>query len=103
MSVRGTNIAAGAIIAVVNDAATFTLSTAATGRGSSLALTAAGVTLINCNTGTLSPNVSCSSTAGLVVGMGISGVTTNPGNSTVFSITDSSNFVLSANVVTGAS
>ena len=102
MSISGTNIAAGTSIASITNATTLILSAAATGSGTGLTLTAAGVTLTSCTTTTGSPNVSCASTVGLVVGMGITGVPTNPGNPTVLSITDGANFVLSANVTTGA-
>ena len=102
MSISGPNIGAGTTIASITNATTLALSTAATGSGTGLSLTAAGVTLTSCTTTSGSPNVSCASTVGLVVGMGITGVTTNPGNPTVLSITDGANFVLSANVTTGA-
>lgn len=102
MSLSGTNIAAGTTIASITNGTTLVLSAAATGSGTGLSLTAAGVTLTNCVTTTGSPNVSCNSTVGLVVGMGITGVVTNPNNPTVSSITDATNFVLSSNVTTGS-
>ena len=104
MTISGTNIAAGTTITAVVDGATLTISPVATGSGSALTLTAAGVTLTNCTTTTASPNVTCDSTVGLVIGMGVTGtgLATNPGNPTVLSITDANHFVLSSSVTTGA-
>ena len=101
MSINGTNISVGTTISLISNATTFILSTAATGSGTPLTLTAAGVTLTNCTTTGGSPNVSCNSTTGLLVGMGVTGTGIAP-NPSVASVTDATNFVLSANVNTGA-
>ena len=101
MSINGTNISAGTKVSSISNATTFILSTSATGSGSALSLTAAGVTLTNCTTTGGSANVSCASTTGLMVGMGITGTGIAP-NPSVASITDATNFVLNANANTGA-
>lgn len=102
MLVTGTSIPANATISQINSATEITLSQAASGSGSSLTLTAAGVTLTGCSLGT-SPTVNTASTTGLAVGMGISaasGLTTNPQNPTVASIGSSTAFNLSSTTVT---
>ena len=101
MSINGTNISGGTTISLISNATTFTLSTPATGSGTALSLTAAGVTLTNATTTTGSPNVSCNSTTGLLAGMGLTGTGIAP-NPSVASITDATNFVLSANANAGA-
>ena len=99
MSITGPNIAAATTIATVPNATTFTLSQVASGTGSGLSLTAAGMTLTNCSTTTGSPNVSCDSNVGLVAGMGVN-ATTNPANPTVSSLTGLTGFALSSNATT---
>ena len=101
MSISGVNIAAGTAIAAVTSATAFTLSAAATGSGTAQTLTAAGATLTNCATTAASATVTCDSTAGLVVGMGLN-VPTAPANPTVLSITNATTFVLSSNATTTA-
>ncbi len=97
MSISGTNITAGTTITSIPNGTMLVLSAAATGSGTGLSLTAAGVTLTGCATTAGSATVTCVSTTGLIVGMGISGVTTNPNNPTVQSITDGTTFVMNAN------
>jgi len=86
MSISGTNIAGSAMISSVTNGTTFVITPAATGSGTSLTLTAAGVTLTGCSLGT-SPIVNTASTTGLSIGMGVSGtgLSTNPPNPTVAS------------------
>ncbi len=97
MTITGPNIAAGTTIATIStDGVTFTISQIATGSGTGLTLTAAGVTLTNCATSTTSTTVTCASTVGLVVGMGVN-IPTNPGNPTVSQVlADGISFVLTA-------
>jgi arylsulfatase A-like enzyme len=104
MLITGTNIAGSTTgastgnttVASVTDASTFVLSQAATGTGTGLALTAAGVTLTNATTTAASTTVTCDSTAGLIIGMSLTG-TGLANNTTVFSVTNSTTFVLSTN------
>jgi len=59
-------------IASITNATTFELSQAASGTASGLTLTAVGVTLSNCTT-VAGTGVTCDNTAGLVIGMALSG------------------------------
>jgi len=102
MLVDGTNIA-GSIngtatgntgIASITNGTTFVLSQAATGTGTGLTLTAAGLTLGNAVTTSGSTNVTCDSTAGLINGMSLSG-TGIATNATVSSVTNATTFVMS--------
>ncbi len=97
MSISGTNIPGTATISSVTNTTTFVMSTAATGTGSALSLTAAGVTLTGCSF-TTSPTIICASTAGLAVGMGVSGVTSNPPGPVVLAITDATHFTVNSTV-----
>ena len=101
MSITGTNMPTNATISSITNSTTFVISAAATSSGSALTLTVAGVTLAGCSLNT-SPTVQCTSTAGLVVGMGISGagLSTTPPNPTVASIVDAMHFTLSSTTVT---
>jgi arylsulfatase A-like enzyme len=103
MLISGTNIAGTATISSVTNGTTFEMSTAATGSGSGLSLTASGVTLTGCTTTSTSNSVTCLSTNGLFVGMGIAGVVTNPPNPTIATITPTATFTLNNPVTTGAS
>ncbi|MEI6235299.1 MAG: C25 family cysteine peptidase [Planctomycetota bacterium] len=102
MSISGTNIAASTTIASVTNSTTFVLGTAATGSGTGLSLTAAGVTLTGCTTTSASTTVTCLSTTGLAVGMGVTGVATNPPNPTIATITPPTTFTLNNAVTSGA-
>ena len=81
MSISGTNIAANATVSSVTSSTAFVLGTAATGSGSGLSLTAAGVSLTGCSAAS-GTTINCNTTTGLSVGMGISGagLVTNPPN-----------------------
>ncbi len=103
MLISGTNIPSGATISSVTNSTTFVINCAATGSGTGLSLTAAGVTLTGCTTTSASNSVTCLSTNGLVVGMGVTGATTNPPNPVVATITPPTTFTLNNNVTTGAS
>jgi phosphodiesterase/alkaline phosphatase D-like protein len=81
-------------VASITDATTFVLSQAATGAGTGLSLTAAGVTLTNATTIAASTTVTCDSTAGLIIGMSVSG-TGLANNASVASVTNSTTFVMS--------
>jgi arylsulfatase A-like enzyme len=83
-------------VAAVTNSTTFVLSQAATGTGAGLSLTAAGVTLTNAITTNTSATVTCDSTAGLINGMSLSG-TGLPTNASVFSVTNSTTFVMNTN------
>lgn len=101
MLITGTNIAANTTISQVNSATAITLSQAASGSGSGLALTAAGVTLTDCVAGTV-PTISTASTTGLAIGMGLtgSGLATTPGNPTVAGITNGTAFTTNSTAFT---
>lgn len=108
MLVTGPNIA-GSItgastgnttIASITSDTTFVLSQAATGTGTGLSLTAAGVTLTNCITagptpGPASALVTCDGTAGLINGMTLSG-SGMANNATVSSVNNASSFTMNA-------
>ncbi len=98
MVITGTSISAGTTINQVQTATTFTTSIA-TGSGSGLSLTAAGVSLTGCTLGT-SPTINTASTTGLAVGMGIAGagLTTNPPNPAVLAITNATSFTVNSAV-----
>ncbi len=81
-------------IVSITSATAIVLSAPASGTGTGLSLTAAGVTLTNWTSTLNSNTVTCSSTSGLVVGMGITAITTNPPNPTVASITSATTFTL---------
>lgn len=74
------------------DGVTFTISQPASGSGSNLTLTAAGVTLANCTT-VAGTAVTCTSTAGLINGMALTG-TGLANNATVASVTDATHFTM---------
>ena len=95
MIVAGTNIPAAATVSSITNSTTFVLSTTAIGTGSALSLWANGVTLTNCTTGAASTSVSCDNTAGLVIGMGLTG-TGLANNAVVSSITSTTAFVMNA-------
>lgn len=99
MSITGTNIAVGTTISQVNSASAITLSTAATGNGSALTLTAAGMALSGCSLGT-SPTINTANTTGLAVGMGIAGtgLTANPPNPIVATITPTTAFTVNSTI-----
>ena len=105
-NIVGTNVTTPTTVATtivsITDSTTFVISQAASGNGTGLSLTAAGVTLTGCTTGTASTSVTCLSTTGLAVGMGVTGAATNPPNPTIASITDATHFVLNSAVTTGA-
>ncbi len=93
MRVTGLTIPAGATIAQINSATSFTLSTTPSS-GSVLSLTASGMILTNCATtgptpGPASATVTCDNTIGLVTGMGLTGSGV-PNNATVSSFTTTS-------------
>ncbi|MBU6302827.1 MAG: sulfatase-like hydrolase/transferase [Verrucomicrobia bacterium] len=81
-------------IASVTNATTFELSQPATGSGTGLTLTAAGVTLANCTT-IAGTSVTCASTAGLLNGMSLTG-TGLANNATVASVTGATTFTMNA-------
>ena len=100
MLITGTSIAANTTISQVNSSTAITLSQAA-GSGSSLSLTAAGVTLTSCTLGTV-PTINTTSTTGLAAGMGLtgSGLATNPPNPTVVAVTNSTSFTTNSTTIT---
>lgn len=99
MAITGTNIAGSTTISQINSATSITLSTAATGSGSGLTLTAAGMALSGCSLGT-SPTINTATTTGLAVGMGIAGagLTVNPPNPIVNAITNGTSFTVNSTV-----
>ena len=99
MSLSGTNIAASTTISSVTNGTTFVISPAASGSGSALSLTAAGVSLTGCSLGT-SPTINTANTTGLVTGMGITGtgLTTNPPNPAVLAVTSGTSFTVNSTV-----
>ncbi|MBX7207847.1 MAG: sulfatase-like hydrolase/transferase [Verrucomicrobiaceae bacterium] len=99
MLISGTNMPTNATISSVTNATTFVVSSAATGSGSGLSLTAAGITLTGCSLGT-SPTINTASTTSLAVGMGISGagLTTNPPNTSVSAVTNATSFTVNSTV-----
>jgi arylsulfatase A-like enzyme len=100
MLITGTSIAANTTISQVNSSTAITLSQAA-GSGSSLSLTAAGVTLTSCTLGTV-PTINTASTTGLAAGMGLtgSGLATNPPNPTVAAVTNGTSFTTNSTTIT---
>ena len=100
MLITGTSIAANTTISQVNSSTAITLSQAG-GSGSSLSLTAAGVTLTSCSLGTV-PTINTASTTGLAVGMGLtgSGLATNPPNPTVVTVTNGTSFTTNSTTIT---
>jgi arylsulfatase A-like enzyme len=66
MIVAGTNVPTGATISSITNSTTFVMSTSSMGTGSSLTLSAGGITLSGCSITSGSATVTCSSTAGLV-------------------------------------
>jgi fibronectin-binding autotransporter adhesin len=97
MPVSGMNIPVGATVTAITNATNFVISAPATATGGGLSFTASGnnVTAAGGVTTSGSPNVTVASTAGLVVGMPVSG-TNIPGGATITSITDGTSFVISA-------
>jgi len=92
-SINGSNTG-NTTIASVTNSTTFELSQAASGTGTGLTLTAAGVTLTNVTT-VAGTGVTCTSTAGLLTGMALSG-TGLANNATVASVTDATTFTMNA-------
>ena len=102
MSISGTNIAAGTTISSITNSTTFVTGIAASGSGSGLSLTAAGVTLTGCSaSGT---TVTYASTTGLSIGMGVSGtgLVTNPPNTplVIATIPSSTTFTFAGATIT---
>jgi len=90
LAISGTGIPAGATIASITDSTHYVLTAAATATNASAALTVANKT------------VTVASTTGLVAGMSVSG-TGIPAGATIVSITDATNYVLSAAVTAAVS
>lgn len=93
-SINGTQTGNSTVASITN-ATTFVLSQAATGTGTGLTLTACGVTLTNATTTAASTTVTCDSTAGLVIGMSLTG-TGLANNATVASVTSATTFTMNA-------
>ena len=83
-------------VASITNSTTFILSQTATGTGTGLSLTAAGVSLTNATTTAASTSVTCDSTAGLINGMSLSG-TGLATNASVSSVTNSTTFAMNTN------
>ena len=96
MSIAGPTIAGGTTIASVTNSTTFVLSAAATASGTQ-SLTVAGATLTNCVLQT-APILQCDSTAGLAIGMRLTGVTSNLAIPLVATIIDGTHFTSSGTV-----
>jgi arylsulfatase A-like enzyme len=94
-------ITGNTIVSQITDATHFVLSQPASGSGTGLTLTAAGVTLTNCVTA-VGTSVTCDSTAGLVNGMSLSG-TGLANNATVSSVTNATTFVMNVAPTTPSS
>ncbi len=100
-SINGT-AAGNTTVASITNATTFVVSQAATGTGSGLTLTAAGVTITNATTSAGVTSVTCDSTAGLYNGMSLSG-TGLANNATVASVTGATTFTMNAVPTTAGS
>ena len=108
MYITGTGIPAGAIIVSITPGTSFALSQMATATGTGIPLLAspllslAGCTTNTAGSPTRTTTVTCANTAGLVVGMTITGTGIAAG-ATIASITPNTTFVLSPNAMANGS